>query len=303
MEELFKELFIRNYYNNKIDFIPRNFLINPLYPEYDIDVDGELIENGSEYTNYVQCSYEYTYDNCNVFDIYRNTEECLLLEDLSKIIDETLSQLNEREQAIIRMRYGLYDERSDLTLEEIAKAVGVTRERVRQTEASAMKKLKHPKVSKRLKNYLNDEDGFFIYRYSDIDLSYQYKRFDFIADYIINEFITKNNQYLIDKDYSYNKMQKNNLILISSSKIKSFKETFTKMILEETNNKDTLEINSNLHYNIIYKSLRKHGIFHTYFIPEDMKINITLEISLVNVMISIKDENYILYSNGYIEKI
>lgn len=37
MVELFKEFFIENYYKNKIDFIPRYFLFNPLYPEYDIN--------------------------------------------------------------------------------------------------------------------------------------------------------------------------------------------------------------------------------------------------------------------------
>ena len=43
----------------------------------------------------------------------------------------------------------------DLTLEEIAKMMGITRERVRQIEQMAIKKLKHPKASKKLKNYLS----------------------------------------------------------------------------------------------------------------------------------------------------
>ncbi len=78
----------------------------------------------------------------------------IMKEDLQGQIDQILAQLNEREQAVVRMRFGLMEDASDRTLEEIGKELNVTRERVRQIESSAIKKLKHPKVGKNLKNYV-----------------------------------------------------------------------------------------------------------------------------------------------------
>ncbi|TKX31202.1 RNA polymerase sigma factor RpoD [Campylobacter aviculae] len=78
----------------------------------------------------------------------------ILKNDLKEQIDEVLDQLNEREKTVIRMRFGLMDDESDRTLEEIGKELNVTRERVRQIESSAIKKLKHPKVGRKLKNYI-----------------------------------------------------------------------------------------------------------------------------------------------------
>lgn len=80
----------------------------------------------------------------------------ILKEDLKVQIDEVLEQLNDREQAVIRMRFGLLSDESDRTLEEIGKELNVTRERVRQIESSAIKKLKHPKVGRKLKNYIEE---------------------------------------------------------------------------------------------------------------------------------------------------
>nr|QGT50119.1 RNA polymerase sigma factor RpoD [uncultured Helicobacter sp.] len=80
----------------------------------------------------------------------------ILKEDLKVQIDEVLEQLNDREKAVIRMRFGLLDDESDRTLEEIGKELNVTRERVRQIESSAIKKLKHPKVGRKLKNYIEE---------------------------------------------------------------------------------------------------------------------------------------------------
>lgn len=82
--------------------------------------------------------------------------EHILKEDLKGQIDDVLDQLNEREKAVIRMRFGLLEDESDRTLEEIGKELNVTRERVRQIESSAIKKLKHPKVGRKLKNYIEE---------------------------------------------------------------------------------------------------------------------------------------------------
>ena len=82
--------------------------------------------------------------------------DAILKDDLRIQIETVLDQLNEREKAVIKLRFGIMDDESDRTLEEIGKELSVTRERVRQIESSAIKKLKHPKVGRRLKNYIEE---------------------------------------------------------------------------------------------------------------------------------------------------
>ena len=82
--------------------------------------------------------------------------EFMLKNDLTSQVDNILCQLNDREEAVIRMRFGLLNDKSDRTLEEIGSELSVTRERVRQIESTAIKKLKHPKIGRRLKSYLED---------------------------------------------------------------------------------------------------------------------------------------------------
>jgi len=82
--------------------------------------------------------------------------DAILKDDLRVQIESVLEQLNEREKAVIKLRFGIMDDESDRTLEEIGKELNVTRERVRQIESSAIKKLKHPKVGRKLKNYIEE---------------------------------------------------------------------------------------------------------------------------------------------------
>ena len=82
--------------------------------------------------------------------------DAILKDDLRVQIESVLEQLNEREKAVIKLRFGIMDDESDRTLEEIGKELSVTRERVRQIESSAIKKLKHPKVGRKLKNYIEE---------------------------------------------------------------------------------------------------------------------------------------------------
>ena len=78
-----------------------------------------------------------------------NAEDEALMQSLKKAIAEVLSTLPEREQTIMRMRFGLDDGRPK-TLEEVGKTFGVTRERIRQIEDKSLRKLRHPSRSKKL---------------------------------------------------------------------------------------------------------------------------------------------------------
>ncbi len=72
---------------------------------------------------------------------------------LKEQLVEVLGTLTEREQKVLKLRFGLEDGRSR-TLEEVGKEFDVTRERIRQIEAKALRKLRHPSRSKKLKDYL-----------------------------------------------------------------------------------------------------------------------------------------------------
>ncbi|WMT81282.1 RNA polymerase sigma factor RpoD [Terrisporobacter mayombei] len=69
-------------------------------------------------------------------------------------IEDVLGSLNEREQKVLKLRFGLEDGRAR-TLEEVGKEFDVTRERIRQIEAKALRKLRHPSRSKKLRDYLD----------------------------------------------------------------------------------------------------------------------------------------------------
>ncbi|EQK42460.1 RNA polymerase sigma factor RpoD [[Clostridium] bifermentans ATCC 638] len=73
---------------------------------------------------------------------------------LKEQIEEVLGSLNEREQKVLKLRFGLEDGRAR-TLEEVGKEFDVTRERIRQIEAKALRKLRHPSRSKKLRDYLD----------------------------------------------------------------------------------------------------------------------------------------------------
>ncbi|OGV91652.1 RNA polymerase sigma factor RpoD [Microgenomates group bacterium RIFCSPHIGHO2_01_FULL_45_11] len=73
---------------------------------------------------------------------------------LSENIDEVLRALSDREARVLKMRFGLSGQRP-MTLEEVGQKFGVTRERIRQIEAKALRKLKHPSRRKKLQDYLD----------------------------------------------------------------------------------------------------------------------------------------------------
>lgn len=73
---------------------------------------------------------------------------------LKEQIEEVLNTLNDREQNVLKLRFGLEDGRAR-TLEEVGKEFDVTRERIRQIEAKALRKLRHPSRSKKLRDFLD----------------------------------------------------------------------------------------------------------------------------------------------------
>ncbi len=74
---------------------------------------------------------------------------------LREQVEEILEELSERERKVLEMRFGLIDGRNR-TLEEVGNEFGVTRERIRQIEAKALRKLRHPQRSRKLRDYLTE---------------------------------------------------------------------------------------------------------------------------------------------------
>lgn len=82
---------------------------------------------------------------------YEATSKQMLREN----IEEVLDALTDREREVVKYRFGLNKEDKPMTLEEVGKLFGVTRERIRQIEAKALRKLKHPSRRKRLQDFLD----------------------------------------------------------------------------------------------------------------------------------------------------
>ncbi|MBU1709098.1 MAG: RNA polymerase sigma factor RpoD [Proteobacteria bacterium] len=84
-------------------------------------------------------------------------DDASILESMRRNMSKALSTLTPREERVVRMRFGLGAD-TDQTLEEVGKTFSVTRERIRQIEAKAIQKLKHPTRKKHLSSFYNDED-------------------------------------------------------------------------------------------------------------------------------------------------
>ncbi len=83
-----------------------------------------------------------------------NPADAVVVSNLREITDEVLATLTPREEKVIKMRFGLGSTGSEHTLEEVGQHFAVTRERIRQIEAKALRKLRHPSRSRKLKAFL-----------------------------------------------------------------------------------------------------------------------------------------------------
>lgn len=133
--------------------------------DYDEEAYEEMEEELEEY-DYPTSFEEYAeiddYEDRRYAQSYSTEEDperyaslSLLQEELKNILDT----LTPREEKVIRLRFGLDDGKAR-TLEEVGRVFNVTRERVRQIEAKALRKLRHPLRSKNLKELIDDEAGF-----------------------------------------------------------------------------------------------------------------------------------------------
>ncbi|HEX7176691.1 MAG TPA: RNA polymerase sigma factor RpoD [Pyrinomonadaceae bacterium] len=84
----------------------------------------------------------------------QNPADSVVASNLREITDEVLATLTPREEKVIKMRFGLGSSGSEHTLEEVGQHFAVTRERIRQIEAKALRKLRHPSRSRKLKAFL-----------------------------------------------------------------------------------------------------------------------------------------------------
>jgi len=90
--------------------------------------------------------------------------DAVVSDDLKERVREVLKTLTPREEKVLKMRFGI-DVASEHTLEEVGKDFAVTRERIRQIEVKALKKLRHPSRSRKLQSFFDKELDFFAARF------------------------------------------------------------------------------------------------------------------------------------------
>lgn len=163
------------------------------------EIDDEIFEDGIYYEEDPEEEMVKMLSN----DLQENNIELITDEyDLKESINKVLRTLTEREEKVLRLRFGLEDGRSQ-SLEEVARVFKVTRERLRQIEAKALRKLRHPNRSDKVRNhYVNGihDGGRYIEEFNgtapyqaglDIDLEKNLEKFA-IAE---NEVESKKNNY------------------------------------------------------------------------------------------------------------
>ena len=129
-----------------LDDIYEMFLKNIEIDEIQSDVFENIIENEIP---------QDVFQNINSDAFYWNDDVCEEIEQraLKKILENLMGELSGREQEVLKARYG-FEDGVEKTLEEVGETFGVTRERIRQIEAKALRKLSHPTRTRELKVFL-----------------------------------------------------------------------------------------------------------------------------------------------------
>jgi RNA polymerase primary sigma factor len=126
---------------------------NHLYKNNGINYEGMSVNNKTDYHKIRRIMAEPDIKLGQVFDRGYIEETEALEVDMKECINDILGSLTERESEVIKYRFAL-DEHKELMLHEVGDIINVSRERVRQIEAKALRKLRHPTRSSHLKEYL-----------------------------------------------------------------------------------------------------------------------------------------------------
>ena len=113
----------------------------------------ERLPSGSMRDLLFLCAHDFKHDFIEDKDIESPSNETVFAL-LQEQLEDVLRTLPKREQEVLKMRFGL-DDGYSLTLEEVGLYFNVTRERIRQIEAKALRRLRHPRRSRRLNDYLD----------------------------------------------------------------------------------------------------------------------------------------------------
>ena len=147
-------------YIDEPDMYDKETVSNILLKQTSLSIDqiGDVLEEVVPFESFEELFEIDNLENASLVPHYliddTDVEQQVLEVALKEQLQEVLETLTDREQRVIRLRYGLYGGEAK-TLEEVGKSFNVTRERARQIEAKAIRKLKHPSRSRKLKDFLD----------------------------------------------------------------------------------------------------------------------------------------------------
>ena len=156
---LFDNILEASKVDGKLYFIPVTLEVEGMIVKED-DVGKEKVGmTFEEYASYVENTlsgvqpYDYPESEYNYRDVFMmSCVDIKAATEGEKALKEILDTLTEREADVLKMRFGMYDGRTH-TLEEVGQIFGVTRERIRQIENKAIRKLRHPSRAKKIRDF------------------------------------------------------------------------------------------------------------------------------------------------------
>lgn len=144
----------REYWENKIGeklFELTYKTLDEIFPE-ELRTDKKFLKQKKEFTKFIETDIQSLSDGGFIPKQISAPDKSLEISELKHLITQTLESLTAKQRKVIEMRFALNGEDQN-TYEEIGRHFGVTRERIRQVEAKALRRLRHPKRSRSLKSY------------------------------------------------------------------------------------------------------------------------------------------------------